>query len=147
MLMYTNYSTTYRPNYSAQFSHFVYKDTKEWHRIRIIQNSNFMSLYHFYSGRKIYKMYKMCSISHNQTNKQWDDQSNKISHPKISLVFVWQTLGAKEVCLNRLRIPTIYSPVQSPLGMAKPPPSTGRSAVHSSSRRTHLSDPSDQFSH
>lgn len=48
--------------------------------------------------------------------------------------------------LNRLKIPHTYSPVQSPLGMAKPPPGTGRS-VHSSLHRTHLSDPSYQLSH
>ena len=61
----------------------------------VIHHSNFISLYNFYLGTKIYKMYKMCSISQNQTSKQWEDQSNKISHPKISLVFVWQTLGGQ----------------------------------------------------
>ena len=39
-------------------------------------------------------MYKMCfDQSIIKQAKRWEDWSNKISQPKISLVFVWQTLG------------------------------------------------------
>lgn len=124
---------------------------------------NFISLYNFYIGILIYKMYNQPK-SNKQTNSEKTNQIRLLT--KISLVFVWQTLGAEEGWtlewmlvtsgimlvgyiisgLSHVKIPTSYSPVQSPLGMAKPKPITGRS-VHSSLHQTHLSGPSHQISH
>lgn len=58
----------------------------------LAKNNIIWTLYNFYLGTKIYKMY-MSTISHNQTSNS-EDQFNTISHSKISHVFVWQTLGA-----------------------------------------------------
>lgn len=54
--------------------------------------SHIWTLCNFYLGTELYKIYKMSSVSHNQTVRG----PSKISHPKISLVFVWQTLGHRE---------------------------------------------------
>lgn len=137
----------------------------------LVKSNIIWTLYHFYLGTKIYKMY-MSTISHNQTSNS-EDQFNTISHSKISHVFVWQTLGALKgymwsecwwvqglcwsfilsycTCASKQSENPghVFSCAKLPWPSQRPRPtwhSTGWS-VHSSLHRTHPSDSSNNFSH
>lgn len=99
----------------------------------LIHSFSFISLYHFYS--RIYKMYKMCSISHKQANSESTNQTGSLTQKYLFCLYDkhWgQRKGASRVSAgdllcwlvtssdSRQCVETIWeylmpSPVQSPL--------------------------------
>lgn len=102
-----------------------------------LTKSNIFILCNFYLGIEIYKIYKMSSVSHIETNSQRTIQIRSITckyllclydkHWVIGRVHVEQvlvisgtmlvvdTIRQQEMCQNYLKIPTTYYPVHSTL--------------------------------